>query len=116
MEMSLLCGISRQDDGSFNLQSEKSEFAMSVQRSLSVCSCSRFSRAPVWRTMLFVAVLTLMARPLLRADCSLTSTGIIPLNDLGPGSYDGFTAGLYPAGSNMPPAAHAAAALAIANN
>ena len=66
--------------------------------------------------MLFVAALTLMARPLLRADCSLTSTGVIPLNDLGPGSYNGFTAGLYPAGTNMPPAAHAAAALAIANN
>jgi hypothetical protein len=57
-----------------------------------------------------------MARPLLRADCSLTSTGIIPLNDLGPGSYNGFTAGLYPAGLNTPPAAHAAAALAIATD
>ena len=66
--------------------------------------------------MLFVAALTLMARPLLRADCSLTSTGNIPLNDLGRGSYQGFTAGLYPAGSDMPPAAHAAAALAIATD
>jgi PKD repeat protein len=57
-----------------------------------------------------------MAGPLLRADCSLTHTGNIPLNDLGPGSYQGFTAGLYPAGSNMPPPAHAAAALAIATD
>ena len=46
----------------------------------------------------------------------LTSTGNIPLNDLGRGSYKGFTAGLYPAGSDMPPAAHAAAALAIATD
>ena len=66
--------------------------------------------------MLFVAALNLMAGPLLRADCSLTHTGNIPLNDLGPGSYQGFTAGLYPAGSNMPPPAHAAAALAIATD
>ena len=66
--------------------------------------------------MLLVAALTLMARPLLHADCSLTSTGNIPLNDLGRGSYQGFTAGLYPAGSNTPPAAHAAAALAIATD
>jgi PKD domain len=66
--------------------------------------------------MLFVAALTLMARPLLRADCSLTSTGNIPLNDLGRGSYQGFTAGLYPVGSNMPPAGHAAAALAISTD
>ena len=66
--------------------------------------------------MLFVAALTLMARPLLRADCSLTSTGNIPLNDLGRGRYKGFTGGLYPAGSNTRPAAHAAAALAIATN
>jgi PKD repeat protein len=66
--------------------------------------------------MLFLAALTLMTCPLLRADCSLTSTGIIPLNDLGPGSYQGFTAGLYPAGFDMPPAAHAAAAFDIATN
>ena len=66
--------------------------------------------------MLFVAAFALMACPLLRADCSLTSTGNIPLNDLGRGSYKGVTGGLYPAGSNMPPAAHAAAALAIATD
>src|SRR5450755_1255889 len=89
---------------------------MSLQRSLPVWSCSRFSHRPVWRAMLFAAALTLVAGPLLRADCSLTSTGNIPLNDLGRGSYQGFTAGLYPAGSDMPPAAHAAAALAIATD
>lgn len=66
--------------------------------------------------MLFVAAVILMTRPLLRADCSLTSTGLIPLNDLGPASYHGLVAGLYPAGSNTPPAAHAAAALTIATD
>src|SRR5436190_18546265 len=89
---------------------------MVLQRSRPVCPCSCFSRTSVWRAILFLAVLTLLARPFLLADCSLTSTGIIPLNDLGSGSYQGFTAGLYPAGSDTPPAAHAAAALAIATD
>jgi PKD repeat protein len=66
--------------------------------------------------MLFVSALALLPHALLRADCSLTNTGIIPLNDLGRGNYQGFTGGLYPAGSDTPPAAHAAAALAIATD
>ena len=40
----------------------------------------------------------------------------MPLNDLGPSSYHGFVGGLYPAGTNNPPPAHAAAALAIATD
>lgn len=44
------------------------------------------------------------------ADCSQTSVGITPLNDLGTGLYLGlYQGGLYPGGSNvMPPAHHAA--------
>lgn len=55
-----------------------------------------------------------MAQGVVRADCSLTSTGNIPLNDLGPGSYKGFVGGLYPAGSNTRPARYDAAASEIA--
>jgi PKD domain len=92
-------------------------FTMSLQRLLPFCSGRRFLWTPVeWGAVLFVLALALMACPLLRADCSLTSTGNVPLNDLGPGSYEGFPGGLYPGGSNMPPAAHAAAALAIATD
>jgi PKD repeat protein len=72
-------------------------------------------RPPSRCALLFVAASTLIA-PLLRADCSLTTTGTIPINDLGPGSYNSFTGGLYPAASDTPPAAHAAAALTIATN
>ncbi|HEX9007384.1 MAG TPA: hypothetical protein VF889_08815, partial [Bacteroidota bacterium] len=32
--------------------------------------------------------------------------GAVPLNDLGPGSYQGFAGGLYPGGMNLPPASH----------
>jgi hypothetical protein len=40
--------------------------------------------------------------------------GLVPLNDLGTGSYEGLQGGLYPGGQNVPPPAHMAAALAKA--
>jgi hypothetical protein len=36
------------------------------------------------------------------ADCSLTSTGLIPLTDMGTRRYRGYRGGLYPAGRNTP--------------
>ena len=39
------------------------------------------------------------------------TTGLVPLDDLGAGSYLGFQGGLYPGGINLPPPAHRAAAL-----
>jgi hypothetical protein len=36
------------------------------------------------------------------ADCSLTSTGLIPLTDMGSRRYRGYRGGLYPAGRNTP--------------
>jgi hypothetical protein len=36
------------------------------------------------------------------ADCSLTSTGLIPLTDMGNRRYRGYRGGLYPAGRNTP--------------
>src|SRR5580765_2416012 len=49
------------------------------------------------------------------SNCAGTSTGMIPVNDLGPGLYKGVQGGLYPGGSNVRPAAHEAAGVAIAN-
>jgi len=41
------------------------------------------------------------------ADCSQTSIGLTPLNDLGSGLYLGqYVGGLYPGGQNQPPAMH----------
>lgn len=49
------------------------------------------------------------SRPGLTSDCTVTSVGFTPLNDLGSGLYLGqFQGGLYPGGSNAVPAAHAA--------
>jgi len=48
-------------------------------------------------------------------DCSGTSTGHVPLTDLGAGLYQGFAGGLYPGGANHRPASHDSAGVAIAN-
>jgi hypothetical protein len=50
------------------------------------------------------------------ANCAGTSTGMIPLTELGAGLYHGFPGGLYGVGSNVRPAAHEAAGVAIANS
>jgi hypothetical protein len=41
-----------------------------------------------------------------RADCSQTRSYKTPLDDLGPGQYQGSVGGLYPSGSNTRPASH----------
>jgi len=40
------------------------------------------------------------------ADCTGTSTGFIPLVDLGMGTYQGYQGGLYPGGTNTRPSSH----------
>jgi lysophospholipase L1-like esterase len=42
------------------------------------------------------------------------STGLVPLPDLGAGSYQGEQGGLYPGGQNVPPESHLKAGLALA--
>jgi hypothetical protein len=54
--------------------------------------------------------------PKVGADCSLTSLGVSPLNDLGSRLYRGFSGGLYPDGSNTRPSTHEEAGLDIAAN
>lgn len=47
-------------------------------------------------------------------NCSNTSIGSTPINDLGAGTYMGFPGGLYPGGANSRPAMHETAGLAQA--
>jgi len=65
--------------------------------------------------LLCAALLMAGVNARLVADCSLTSTGIIPLCDLA-GGYRGFTGGLYSNGTSLRPAAHEAAGLDLALN
>ncbi|MEW6213130.1 MAG: Ig-like domain-containing protein [Acidobacteriota bacterium] len=50
------------------------------------------------------------------SDCSKTSTGLIPLTDLGASLYKGYQGGLYPEGSNTRPDGHESAGLEIARS
>jgi hypothetical protein len=56
---------------------------------------------------MLAAILVLAAPPAVaERDCNVTSTGFVPLSDLGAGTYEGETGGLYPDGSNELPADH----------
>jgi hypothetical protein len=69
------------------------------------------------RVPLAIALLLALAPPGASAsDCSRTSVGLTPIDDLGAGLYQGYSGGLYPGGSNVRPATHDAAGLAIANS
>lgn len=71
-------------------------------------------RHPLAFVIALIAGLTLptVARA---SNCAGTQTGLVPLTALGAGTYQGYPGGLYPDGSNVRPAAHDAAGLAIAN-
>jgi phospholipase C len=49
------------------------------------------------------------------SNCAVTSTSLVPIEDLGTGSYGGHEGGLYPGGSDSPPAPYAAAGVAAAS-
>ena len=49
-----------------------------------------------------------------QADCTLSSTGLVPLTDMGRRHYRGFRGGLYPAGRNRPTAVYLRKGLAAA--
>ncbi|MGG8407739.1 hypothetical protein ACM614_14505, partial [Streptomyces sp. 12297] len=49
-------------------------------------------------------------------DCTYNHSGLVPLNDLGTGTYQGVTGGLYPNGANTRPAAHNTAGVNLAQN
>jgi hypothetical protein len=67
------------------------------------------------RRLVLLLALALPFAPIVRAsDCTRTSVGFVPLNDLGTGLYLGVPGGLYPGGVNVRPPAHEAAGLAIA--
>jgi hypothetical protein len=48
------------------------------------------------------------------ANCDSTSKGLVPLTELGSGTYLGSQGGLYPGGSNLPPVQHLADGMAFA--
>lgn len=49
-----------------------------------------------------------------QSDCTRTSVGLTPIDDLGSGLYQGYVGGLYPNGNNTRPETHNQAGLSIA--
>ncbi len=71
------------------------------------------------RAVLHLAVIGFLVLPWrceVLGDCSLTTTGITPVNDLWTGIYHGYAGALYPNGANYPPPEHRAAGIEIATN
>ena len=66
-------------------------------------------------TSLAVAAL-LASSPARASNCQNDSTGLVPLIDLGTGTYQGFEGGLYPGGVNYRPAEHESAGVALGNS
>ncbi len=71
--------------------------------------------------LLFVAVFCcafwispLSSRKVEAADCTRTSMGLVPINDLGTGTYQGAQGGFYPGGTNIMPTIHYNAGLSQA--
>lgn len=69
----------------------------------------------MWRTHSTTAARLLAAACMCMAAggtaLAFQQTGFLPLNDLGPGTFQGYEGGLYAGGSNQPPAAHLQAGL-----
>jgi hypothetical protein len=75
----------------------------------------RFRVAPAIALAAAFACLVLLAPRVFASNCAGTSTGLVPITDLGAGFYQGAQGGLYPGGLNQRPPAHEAAGIAIAD-
>ncbi len=75
----------------------------------------RGHRSALASTSLLTLLTLVAAAPATAADCSRTSTGLVPLSDLGAGTYLGAQGGLYPGGSNRRPASHEAGGQRLAD-
>ena len=66
-------------------------------------------------SLLCAGLLVLVVWKAAASDCGKTSTGLIPLTELGSAAYQGMQGGLYPEGSNTRPFVHEAAGLGMAD-
>ncbi len=66
------------------------------------------------RISVLILVSAFALAPATAQNCSNTSTGLVPLNDLGTGTYQGAQGGFYPGGTNVRPFAHTVGGMAQA--
>src|SRR5438034_10361553 len=60
----------------------------------------------MWRNAVVLSIWLALSLP-----AFAQTPGLTPITDVGTGTYNGYVGGLYPNGSNLPPAAHLDAAL-----
>jgi len=79
-------------------------------------SCfTSFLTLKISKLRVFIIVLVwAFITPAVSQNCSRTSVGLTPLNELGSGLYRGYQGGLYPGGGNKRPQAHDSIGLAFA--
>jgi len=65
------------------------------------------------KTLIFLLLIATVSLTQAQRDCSNTSTGNIPINDLGTDTFMGYQGGLYPEGSNTMPMEHRSAGYQI---
>lgn len=75
-------------------------------------ACMRGALAVAIAFLLSTSAVSAPARPL--ADCTRTSTGLVPLTELRTKRYHGYQGGLYPNGANSPPTQYLKNGLAAA--
>lgn len=78
--------------------------------------CRARTRLLGWVGMSVVGLFAAAMPAAQAADCSATSVGYTPINDLRTGNYRGWQGGLYPDGANLRPAAHESAGLSLARS
>ncbi len=67
------------------------------------------------KLVVFLSCFCLFNSAQAQPNCNGTSTGLIPINDLGSGTFNGWVGGLYPGGSNYLPALHKTAGMNFAS-
>ena len=67
---------------------------------------NRFSSTSLGLALSILLIISIQPWCVEASNCSNTSVGFIPLNDLGPGTYNGRQGGLYPNGLNTRPLLH----------
>lgn len=77
-------------------------------------SIETFHMRAFTRIFFLLLAVALNAPSIFAQNCSGTSVGFTPLNDLAAGYYQGYQGGLYPGGSNQRPSVHDSAGLAFA--
>src|SRR5215831_4715186 len=112
--MGITCwGLLQSQAGLFGFGLEES-FAGLFQKGSRMAASNPFKPAPSKQLVGLLALTLAVPAQRAAADCSVTNTGVAPLNEMGFNTYSNSAGGLYPDGANTRPPAHESAGMQIA--